>query len=360
MDFPCPACGGQLHWKPGAQAMVCPYCSHEVQAPDGGGPVREYALKDAEASAPRGWGTETHAASCDGCGAQVELDPSAKASECPFCGSSQIHPDERDDVLRPETVLPFAVEKTEAVRQFRGWISGLWFRPSALKQAAQLEKIQGIYIPAWTFDAQADSQWQAESGEYYDVEEEVTTAEGTSTRTVRKTRWRDVNGTHRESYDDWIVQASKGLDQAAIKGLQPFELGELKAYNEAYLSGLHAERYAVGLEGAWTTAQQELDGEERQACRRLVPGDTQRNLQVRTQYSQVHFKHLLLPVWVAAYRYEGKAYRYLVNGHSGKATGDAPYSKWKLAGCALLVVLSAMACMGVFTAGGTVAAVLGR
>ncbi len=123
---------------------------------------------------------------------------------------------------------------------------------------------------------------------------------------------------------------------------------------------MNAERYAVGLDDAWVMAQKELDGEERNKCREAVPGDTQRNLQVKSKYSDVRFKHLLLPVWVAAYRYEGEAYRYLVNGHSGQAYGDAPYSKWKIAGCGLLVVLCILGCMGLFTAGSTIAAVLGR
>ncbi len=364
MDFPCPACGGQLHWKPGAQAMVCPYCSTEVEAPESNITIKEYRLAEAADKAPRGWGTETKTIACDGCGAHYDLDPSAKASDCPFCGSSQVHADDEKDVIRPETVLPFAVEKNEAVRQFRGWISGLWFRPTALKTAAQLENIQGVYIPAWTFDAQSFSKWEAESGEYYYEDEEYQAEEDvkkvTRTRQVRKTKWKPAKGDRRGAYDDWLVQASKGLDQAALKGLLPFDLAQLKGYDAAYLSGMNAERYAVGLDEAWQIAQKELDDEERNQCRALVPGDTQRNLEVETKYSDVRFKHLLLPVWIAAYRYEGKAYRYLVNGQSGKAYGDAPYSKWKIAGCAILVVLLILGCMGFFTAGGSVAAFLSR
>lgn len=364
MDFPCPSCGGQLHWKPGAGALVCPYCSTEVAPPESDAPIREYRIEDAASKAPKGWGTETKTIACDACGAHYDLDPAAKAADCPFCGSSAVHPDDDPDVIRPESVLPFAVEKTEAARQFRAWISGLWFRPSALKTSAQLENIAGVYIPAWTFDAQSYSQWRAESGEhYYEDEEEQVEEDGkmvTRTRQVRKTRWTDANGERRGAYDDWLVQASKGLDQAALKGLLPFELSELKAYSESYLSGMNAERYAVGLDEAWTLAQKELDGQERDACRGLVPGDTQRNLEVSTKYSDVRFKHTLLPVWVAAYRYEGEVYRYLVNGASGKAYGDAPYSKWKIAGCALFVVFAILGCMGFFSVGGVVGAAVSR
>ena len=132
----------------------------------------------------------------------------------------------------------------------------------SLKTAAQLENIHGVYIPAWTFDAQSYSQWEAESGEYYYEDEEYEAEEDgkmvVRTKQVRKTRWRDANGERRGAYDDWLIQASKGLDQAALKGLLPFDLGELKAYDAAYLSGMNAERYAVGLDDAWAIAQKEL------------------------------------------------------------------------------------------------------
>jgi transcription elongation factor Elf1 len=364
MDFPCPGCGGQLTWKPGAGAMVCQHCGTEVQPPESEGQIREYRIEEASSKAPKGWGTKTKTIACDACGASYDLEPSTKASDCPFCGSSKVHDDPERDVIRPESVLPFAIEKTVAANQFRQWISGLWFRPSALKTSAQLENIAGVYIPAWTFDTQSYSQWQAESGEYYYEDEQVEVEKDgkkvTETRQVRKTRWKPAHGERRGAYDDWLVQASKGLDQGALKGLLPFDLEKLKAYDAAYLAGMNAERYSVGLEDAWKVAQKELDAEEEKACRDLVPGDTQRGLQVSSKYSDVRFKHTLLPVWIAAYRYEGQAYRYLVNGHSGKAYGDAPYSKWKMAGCALLVILAIMSCMGLFSAGGVVSAVLSR
>ena len=367
MDFPCPGCGGQLHWKPTAGAMECPYCGTTVDDPHAASSVEieEYRLDEAAEAAPRGWGAERTSVSCDGCGAIHEVAPDEQAGECPFCGSAQIHGEASGgDVIAPESVLPFAVERNDAVRQFRGWLSGLWFRPSSLKGSAQIESIAGIYIPAWTFDTDAHSQWQAESGEYYEEEETVQVEENgqtvEKTRKVRKTRWSDAAGTHDGHYDDWLVQASGGLDQVALKGLLPFELGELRPYDATYLSGFKAERYAVGLDEALGVAENEIGGAERNACRKLVPGDTQRNLQVRTTFADVRFKHTLLPIWVAAYRYEGQVYRYLVNGHSGKAYGDAPYSKWKIAAFIAFIIFMVLGCMGAFGAFGTAGALLAR
>jgi len=45
----------------------------------------------------------------------------------------------------------------------------------------------------------------------------------------------------------------------------------------------------------------------------------------------VTFKHVLLPVWLAAYKYRGETYRFVVNGRTGRVQGERPYSKGKIA-----------------------------
>jgi hypothetical protein len=61
-----------------------------------------------------------------------------------------------------------------------------------------------------------------------------------------------------------------------------------------------------------------------------VPGDTQRNLQVSTQYSGQTFKHVLLPVWLLTYNYGSKTYQVAVNGVTGKIDGEYPLSWVKI------------------------------
>ena len=67
-----------------------------------------------------------------------------------------------------------------------------------------------------------------------------------------------------------------------------------------------------------------------------IGGDEQMIESVATNYSGVTFKHLLLPVYAGAYRYNGKPYQIMVNGRTGEIQGERPYSFWKIA----LLVLS--------------------
>jgi hypothetical protein len=38
----------------------------------------------------------------------------------------------------------------------------------------------------------------------------------------------------------------------------------------------------------------------------------------------VTFKHVLLPLWVGTYRYRGRQYPVLINGQTGKVSGEKP------------------------------------
>jgi hypothetical protein len=48
------------------------------------------------------------------------------------------------------------------------------------------------------------------------------------------------------------------------------------------------------------------------------------------QLSEETFKHILLPVYVSAYRYSGKQYNFFINGENGQISGSRPYSFWKI------------------------------
>jgi hypothetical protein len=49
-----------------------------------------------------------------------------------------------------------------------------------------------------------------------------------------------------------------------------------------------------------------------------------------TDYRDITFKHILLPIYISAYRYNNKLYRFLVNGATGKVKGERPWSAWKI------------------------------
>src|SRR6185436_19923389 len=143
-------------------------------------------------------------------------------------------------------------------------------------------------------------------------------------------RWEFASGWRQDFFDDTLVCASKGLPQELVVKFQTFDTKQVVPYSPQFLAGWRAESYAVELMPAWSNAQQKMAEAQVGRCRGDVPGDTNRNLNVQNQFSQVTFKHVLLPIWIAAYRYNGKPFQFLVNGQTGEIVGKAPWSFWKI------------------------------
>jgi hypothetical protein len=354
--FPCKQCGAGLEFAPGQAALRCPYCGFVEEIPITETAIREYCLEQALLNLPRtqGWGTERRALHCENCGATTTFSEGQVAGQCAFCGSSKVvQQGSATNLIRPETLVPFAVKREQAAELFRKWISGLWFRPNDLKQVGQLGTLSGAYLPFWTYDAFASSHWTADAGyHYYETETyQERDANGnmvTRTRQVQKTRWVPASGARQDAFDDELICASRGLPPHLIAGIYPYDLDRLVPYEPSFLAGFAAEEYQVDLAEGWGIAKGRIQAEVNRRCARDVPGDTHRNLRVNTAFSQMTYKHLLLPVWISAYLYNNRSYRFLVNGQTGKTSGEAPLSWWKIGALvlAILVVVVIIAALG--------------
>jgi hypothetical protein len=249
------------------------------------------------------------------------------------------------NLIRPESLLPFGVDHGAAQSRFKSWLGGLWFRPSDLKQRASVGQIAGVYVPYWTFDAQADSRWTAQAGHHYYTQETYRAPDGTTkTRRKQHTRWVPAWGSRRDHYDDVLVCASKGLPVELAESLRTFDTRQLVAYAPGYIAGWRAEEYALPLNDAWRRASQRIEAQQRSRCSGDVPGDTQRGLNVATRLTETTFKHVLLPLFIASYRYKDEVFRFVVNGQTGEISGKAPYSWIKIA-AAVILGLVLLACV---------------
>jgi ribosomal protein S27E len=346
---PCPECGGDAEWNAAKQALACPYCGTIVPWNEGedplGATIVEHDLETALAATPpaiQGLRGDKKSVKCESCRAISIFDSDRAAQRCDFCGSPAIVPvDDLKDFITPESLLPAVVAATQVRDQLRAWYGSRWWAPSKLKRAALTDTLHGVYLPYWTFDAHVDVQWTAESGYYYYVSETYRDSNGrTATRQVRKTRWEDSAGQLSHFFDDDAVPGTVGVHTALLRKVEPFPtLQNLKPYDPAYVRGWTVERYQVDLSQASQTSRQQMDAVIHQLCSREVPGDTQRNLEVHSDYQARTFKHILVPVWLATYTYGTKSYQVIVNGHTGKMAGEHPLSWVKITFAILGVLL---------------------
>ncbi len=258
LEFPCTNCGARMHWDPGADALTCEYCGNVQAVVSEDGVVIERSLGEA-GQAARGLGLELRVASCRNCAARITFDGQSTSENCPYCGSSSVlAQDVNRNALRPESVVPLDVGREQVERAFRRWIKGLWFRPNELKKTKRFEAV-GIYVPFWTFDCRAHSDWSAQAGHYYwETETYTATVNGkrqTRTRQVRKTRWVPAWGDRDDAYDDLLVHASNSLSDELMGRLGGFDTRALVAYEPEYLAGWRAEEYQIDLERGWEIGQ---------------------------------------------------------------------------------------------------------
>lgn len=347
--FACPSCGGEAHWNPAKQALVCPFCGtvSPAELNTATGEISEHclvtALREVDAK-HRGWEAEKTSVKCQSCQAISVFDPTRVAQRCDFCGSSAIIPFEQMKApIRPESLLEFKIAETQGRDMVRHWYGGRWWAPNALKSRALTDTVHGIYIPYWTFDAKVHADWTADAGYYYYETESYTDAQGRrSTRQVRKVRWVPASGSLDHFFDDELVPASKGVQAELLRKVEPFPTtSDLKPYDPGFLSGWVVEQYQIDLIAAAQHSQEIMDGKTRELCSREVPGDTQRNLDVRTSYSAQTFKHILAPIWLINYTYSTEVYQVVINGYTGAIAGKYPLSwvKITLAIIAALIII---------------------
>ncbi len=292
---------------------------------------------------------------CATCGAAVVFEPPDVAGQCPFCTSKIVaQPRSADPLIAPQGLLPFGVPKGPAVESLRSWLKSRWFAPNDLKRVANPERLEGIYLPFWTYDAEADTAYRGERGEHYWVQETYTVmVDGRpqqQTRQVRKTRWYPASGQVHDSFDDILVPASKAIVSKRLDDLEPWGLEKVEPYNPSYLAGFKAQRYQVKLEEGLQVARGRMEAVIEGTVRGDIGGDEQRVDAMDVRLSDVTFKHLLLPVWLGAYKFQEKVYQIAVNARTGEVSGERPYSAAKIAllviGILLLVALIALMARG--------------
>ena len=347
--FPCEGCGADLEFKISQQALTCPYCGFTKSLQIGETvTLGEQDLKSMlqKLSGLRAKGVtvqvETKELRCDSCGGTVVFSGTLTSTECPYCASPIQRNAIHDSVERVpvDGVLPFKVERGTAQASLKKWVKSRWFAPNEFKKRGAHGKFSGVYMPYWTFDAMTSNAYSGERGEYY----YVSVGSGAKRRKVRRTRWYRASGHFNKFFDDVLVCAGSGLPDNRTQALEPWPLEQCVPFTQEVLAGLFARTYDVPLATGFKQGRERIDASVRAEARRQIGGDTQRVHSVNSQYSAVTYKHLLLPVWLMAYRFNQKVFQVIVNAASGEVVGDRPYSVVKM----VMAVLGGLLGLGAF------------
>jgi DNA-directed RNA polymerase subunit RPC12/RpoP len=341
-EFPCGSCGAKLRFKPGTETITCDHCGHQNPIPKSEVQVEENDLLSALNSVAEEQPTEEkRTVKCSACAAEFTFDANVHSSECPFCASPIVTETKSVRTIQPVGVLPFVLDHKQGHEALTKWLGKLWFAPNDVVKYARTEgKLTGMYVPYWTYDSQTYTDYTGYRGDAYYVT--VTDRDG-KTSQRREIRWTPVSGHLERFFDDVLVVASQSLPKKYADRLQSWRLEDVQPYSVNYLAGFRSEVYQVGLEQGFNEARQRMEAMIYSDVRADIGGDEQRVSSVDTDFRDLTFKHILLPIWLAAYKYRGKSYQFLVNGQTGEVQGERPYSWIKIT----LAVLAGLVVLGV-------------
>jgi predicted RNA-binding Zn-ribbon protein involved in translation (DUF1610 family) len=355
--YPCHQCGGQLAFDIRLQQLKCPSCGNVqpiVEAADH--EVEEHDLRAAwgdqrSSSVARFAGSGGEAAQkeivCQNCGGHTTFTGTLTTVRCPFCAT----PIQRDDVhdapdrLPVDAVLPFHVDEANAHAEVDKWINGRWFAPSEFKKYNDTGAFSSIYVAYFTYDATAVTDYTGERGRHYTI----TVGSGDNEHTETRTEWSYASGRVTNAFDDLPVLANTGMDEQKIRELEPWPTQYVRPFSAEYIAGHLSRTYDLTVEQAFGVAKSSMESTIEHTVRSDIGGDEQRVHSVDTDYRDVAFKLMLLPVWIATYLYAGKTWQILINGCTGEVHGERPYSKLKIA-IAILLALAAIAAIVIWVA----------
>jgi LSD1 subclass zinc finger protein len=332
INYKCPQCGATTRYDVASGGVACEYCGYtastEVKKAGRRAEEFEFTLETLADSA-QGWGVARRELHCDSCGANLTLPEGSLTITCAFCGSNKVnvHP-APSDVLRPRYLIPCKIEKPTVRAKAREWLGQGWFHPKELSASAVIDRFHGIYLPFWTFDAFIDADWKAQVG--YERQERYYDSGSKSWKTRTVIDWRWENGRVTLDADDLLISGSSRVSRVILDRLLPFNLNELTAYNPDFLAGWEAQAYDIDLPNAWEIGKSIMREQAKQSCRDGIRSHHVRNFSMKADFSNEVWRYILLPVYMAAYRFEDKIFQVMVNGQTGVVAGQKPVAWWKI------------------------------
>ena len=336
-NFTCKNCGGVMKYDPKSQNLKCENCGNEIELPKKISLVR-HVLSQYEYNLKKIPEEKTTVIQCESCGATIELSSEKSSANCPYCGSNIVVSEKIMSILEPDGLRPFLIEQKEVKMIFSNWIKRRWFAPNVLKNLYQSGKVTGIYLPYWSFDTDADSEYTAEGG----IDRTETYEEDGKIKTRIVTDWYYVSGEVGNKFRNAIMRASRTLNDRLLKSLGEFNVENTINFDSRYLSGYNSEIFKISMRQGYEEAKVKMEDEiyntiSSDVLRRY---DRVRDIRYSVYWSDEYYRLLLLPVYSMSYSFNGKSYQIVINGENGKIVGEYPKSAVKIAIAVILAVIA--------------------
>ncbi|MBQ9886185.1 MAG: hypothetical protein IJM37_04935 [Lachnospiraceae bacterium] len=328
----CPSCGAAMTFDAVSQRLACSHCGSNMTVEEaeklaehketsayehdnGSGEAKSEEKKDSNE-------IDCKVYHCPTCGAEILTDRYTTATLCSFCGNPGLMEDRIEGILKPAYVIPFSIDKNNAMDIFRNWSRTGRLTPTSFKSQSNIEKLTGMYVPYWMYDIRVNVDMNAHCTR--------TTSQTRGDYIYTYTHNYSVNRSATGTYQKVPADASEKLNDDMMDLLEPYDYSKMVDFNESYLLGYQAERYNLNSDQTAERAVRRVSAFAESDVRGSIVGyQTTNILSKNVRADLLLTKYAMLPVWILNYRYYGKDYTTVINGETGKLVGTLPISRAK-------------------------------
>lgn len=348
--YQCPNCQGRLRFDSDLGKLKCDFCDSEFTteeieqlyaekqeaADEKVEPVAEAAPAVAPAQGEDPVDTylrnahwdgldeeQLRSFNCSSCGAQLLVDQVTAVTSCPYCGNNAVVPGQLADMLKPDFVIPFKLDRDAAVAALRNYYKGKKFLPNGFMTDNHIEEIQGVYVPFWlysgsasadvSFDARNIRTWSDSDNNYTDTDHYLVERAGTM------------------EFHRVPVDGSTKMPDAHMDSIEPFDYSEMVPFSVGYLPGYLTDRYDQGVK----TCEKRANKRVKETCVNTMRGTVTGYMEVDTKSASTQLNlndiaYALLPVWMLHTKWNDQDYLFAMNGQTGRLVGDLPIDGGKV------------------------------
>ncbi len=343
-QFRCQNCNGEMIYDPKTKTLHCEICDsiREIEVTEFQVIENDFqsALKNLDINTLEiTKDSYVNEVVCKSCGARSIFNGTVFADKCVYCGSAYVANVENSSYIKPEYIVPFKIDKQKADEKVYQWAKSRFYMNSKFKKNLKTEGLYGVYISYWTFDANTVTLYTARRGDHTS-KPTTTVSNGKATVMVQQdTSWKNISGTHTEWFDDILVPAVNNKIPGIYEQSNIFKSSEIVPYDGRYITGFLAMKYEVELKQAWEIGQKLCSEKLKMKITSKIGGDVVENLNISPSFTDITYKHVLLPLWLCGYTYKGEIFTFIVNGQNGGVTGKYPLNYFKVALTGIVIVL---------------------
>ena len=317
----CDNCGGGLFFDPKTAGLKCKNCNSLFPFSK----QRDLLKNDFVDSSiqNRNWSQESRVFHCDSCGAEIIVTGYDVTTVCPYCGNGYVSKVDKLPGLKPDKVVPFKLDETQAQELFQKGVKKHFFAPSVIKKKIPESKIRGLLIPSFLFDSNTISSYDG-------VLEKVTTTTDSKGRVQRNVRRFSIKGTKKLSFNDIVVESSSKFEQSQVNSLLPYNLNESYHFDYNFLRGYFVEHYQDSLDVCFSKAKVAMDSKIKSSILSEYNYTNVVKLDINTSYLDRKYSYTLLPVYTIEYEYKKKKVINIMNGQTGRIGKGLPVSPLKV------------------------------